>query len=121
MKKSKMTKKPIAAKKLRKDDLVVIMVGKDKGKQGKLLEVKSRSKGVLVEGLNMVTKAVKPNPNAGVTGGFKKQESYVDISNVAYVNPNTNKPDKIGFKITEDGHKVRFCKSDNHVIDDGNK
>lgn len=104
------------AQRIVKGDKVQLLAGKDRGRQGVVLKV--TAKDVLVEGINLVTKAVKPNPNKGVEGGLIKRESTVAISNVAVVNPNTNKPDRIGFKISDDGTKQRYCKSDNSVLAD---
>lgn len=102
---------------LKKGDLVEVIAGKDKGRQGALLKVCYDTDKVLVEGLNMVTRTQKPDPNRGQQGGFVKKEAFLHYSNVAIVNPNTNKRDRIGFKMMEDGRKVRICKSDNHVLD----
>jgi large subunit ribosomal protein L24 len=104
------------AQRIIKGDKVQLLAGKDRGRQGVVLKVLDRK--VLVEGLNLLTKAVKPNPNQGIEGGLIKREAMVDISNVAIVNPNSNKPDRIGFKITEDGSKQRYCKSDSSVLSD---
>lgn len=102
--------------KLKKDDRVIVTVGKDKGKEGKILQVIDDSK-VLVEGINRVKKHQKGNPNAGVQGGIVDKDMPINISNVALYNPETKKADRVGFKFLDDGKKVRYFKSTNEVID----
>lgn len=102
---------------IKKGDLVEVLAGKDKGRQGNILRVDPKQNKVLVEGVNMQTKATKPNPNAGVQGGLVKREAVIHISNVAVVNPNTGKKDRVGFKHDDKGRKVRYCKSDEHLLD----
>ena len=102
--------------KIRKGDNVVILAGKDKGKQGSVLSVLNNNR-VLVEKINMMKKHVRPNPNQGVTGGIVEQEAPLQISNVALVNPATGKADRVGYKILEDGKKVRYFKSNGEVAD----
>ncbi|MDH5633186.1 MAG: 50S ribosomal protein L24 [Gammaproteobacteria bacterium] len=102
--------------KIRKGDKVVVLTGKDKGKQGSVLRVLDDNR-VLVEKINMITRHVRPNPNQGVTGGRVEQEAPLQISNVALVNPATGKADRVGYKILEDGKKVRYFKSNGEVAD----
>ena len=102
--------------KIRKGDNVVVLAGKDKGKQGSVLSVLNNNR-VLVEKINMMKKHVRPNPNQGVTGGIVEQEAPLQISNVALVNPATGKADRVGYKILEDGKKVRYFKSNGEVAD----
>lgn len=102
--------------KIRKGDNVVVLAGKDKGKQGSVLNVLNDNR-VLVEKINMMKKHVRPNPNQGVTGGIVEQEAPLQISNVALVNPATGKADRVGYKILEDGKKVRYFKSNGEVAD----
>ncbi len=98
-------------------DEVIILTGKhdDKGKHGKVLKVLVDKHKVIVEGLNMVTKHVKPNPALQIEGKIIKKEAPIDVSNVAIFNPQTGKADRVGFKFV-DGKKVRFYKSTNEVI-----
>jgi large subunit ribosomal protein L24 len=111
------------------NDKVVVVTGKDKGKTGVVLKViapeenKAR-KGfmkaarVIVEGLNMIKKHVKANPEQEKAGGIIEKEASIDISNVAILNPNTNKADKVAFKILEaENRKVRVFKSNGEVVD----
>ncbi len=101
---------------IRKGDQVIVITGKDKGRQGTVLNV-SKDGLVTVETINMVKKHVKPNPMAGVEGGIVEKEMPIDISNVMLFNPMTNKGDRVGFKTLEDGRKVRYFKSNGEVVD----
>jgi large subunit ribosomal protein L24 len=101
---------------IRKDDDVIVIAGKDKGKRGTVIRVLPGDK-VLVENVNVVKRHTKPNPNRGVSGGIVEKEAPLDISNVALFNPVTKKADRVGFRVLEDGRKVRFFKSNNEVID----
>ncbi len=102
-------------KRIRKGDQVVVIAGKDKGRQGTVLKVQGDR--VLVESINMAKKHSKPNPMAGVEGGIVEIAMPMDISNVMLLNPMTNKGDRVGFKILEDGRKVRYFKSNGEVVD----
>ena len=102
--------------KLRKGDDVVILSGRDKGKRGTVLQIIENSR-ILVDNVNVIKKHVKPNPNRGETGGIIEREAPIQISNVALFNPNTNKADRVGYKVLEDGRKVRVFKSDGEVAD----
>ncbi len=95
--------------KIRRDDEVIILAGKDKGKRGKVLKVLPGSK-VLVGGVNMVKRHTKPNPMLGLQGGIVEKEAPLHISNVAIFNAETSKADRVGFKV-EDGKKIRVFKS----------
>lgn len=102
--------------KIRKGDQVILNTGKDKGKTGSVLNVLP-SGHVVVEGLNVVKKHAKPNPMRGITGGIITKEMPLDISNVAIFNGATQKADRVGFKVLEDGRKVRVFKSNGETID----
>jgi large subunit ribosomal protein L24 len=102
--------------KIKKGDDVIVRTGKDKGKSGRVTKV-LKDNMVLVEGVNQVKKAQKPNPNAGVTGGIITKDMPINISNIGLYNPTTKKADRIGFKFLEDGKKVRYFKSTNEVVD----
>lgn len=102
--------------KIRKGDEVVINTGKDKGKHGTVLRV-LESGHVLVEGANKVKKHAKPNPMKSINGGIMEKEMPVDISNVALFNRATQKGERVGFKMLEDGRKVRVFKSSGEVVD----
>lgn len=98
------------AAKIRRDDEVVVITGKDKGRRGKVLQVRSDSR-VLVSGINLVKKHMKPNPNVGKPGGIVEKEAPLHISNIALLNPDSGKADRVGFCINEDGTKSRVFKS----------
>jgi len=102
--------------KIRKGDDVVVTTGKDKGKRGTVLRVLDAGF-VLVEGANKVKKHAKPNPMKGVSGGIIEKEMPISISNVALFNKSTQKADRVGFKVLEDGNKVRVFKSNGEVVD----
>lgn len=103
-------------KKIKRDDEVIVIAGKDKGQRGKVL--KSLDDGrVIVSGINMIKKHTKPNPMAGQPGGITEKEAPIQISNVAIYNPSSEKSDRVGFQIKEDGTKVRIFKSTKEVID----
>lgn len=103
------------AAKIRSNDEVIVITGKDKGKTGKVTQVLTEKHQVLVEGRNVHKKHQKANPNLGIEGGIVDKEMPIDISNVAIYNPDSKKADKVGFRI-EDGKKVRFFKSNGKVI-----
>ena len=103
-------------KKIRKGDQVVVTTGKDKGKRGSVLKVLATDQ-VIVEGVNVVKRHTKPNPQLGTPGGIVQQEAPLHISNVAIFNPITSKPDRVGIRTLEDGRKVRFFKSNKEVVD----
>ena len=104
-------------KRIKKGDDVIVISGKDKGRRGTVLRVIGEEDRVLVEGVNVVRKHQKPNPNAGVQGGIVEQERAMHLSNVKLYNPVSGKGDRIGIKKLEDGRKVRFFKSNNEVVD----
>jgi large subunit ribosomal protein L24 len=106
--------------KIKCKDQVVVIAGKDKGKTGTVLKVITlpNAKKVMVEGINMVKKHVRANPSAGKEGGIISQEAAIDISNVAILNPNTGKADKVSFKVLEnENRKVRVFSSTGEVVD----
>jgi large subunit ribosomal protein L24 len=102
------------AVKIKRDDEVIVITGKDKGKTGKIKTVLSNGK-IIIEGVNTVKKHTKPNPQAGIEGGIIEQSAPMQISNVAILNSVTGKADRVGFRL-EDGKKVRFFKSNNELV-----
>ncbi len=101
--------------KIKRDDEVIVIAGKDKKKRGKVVRVLGDR--LVVTGVNLVKKHVKPNPQAGEAGGVQSLEAPIHVSNLAIFNPSTQKADRVGFKILEDGTKVRVFKSNNEAID----
>jgi len=102
------------AAKIRREDEVIILAGKDKGSRGKVSQVLPTGK-LIVEGLNLVKKHQKPNPQLGVTGGVIEKEAPIQTSNVAIFNQATAKADRVGFRF-ENGQKVRFFKSNSELV-----
>lgn len=102
-------------RKIKRDDEVIVIAGKDKGKRGKVLRVLKDDR-LIVSGINMVKKHTKPNPMLGKPGGIVEKEAGIATSNVAIFNPATGKGDRVGFKLLEDGSKVRFFKSNGEVV-----
>ena len=103
------------AARIRKGDKVVVLSGKDAGKQGEVLRVVPESDRVVVSGVNMIKRhqrASQTNP-----GGIQEREAAIHVSNVAHVDPKTDQPTRVGFKTLDDGRKVRFAKRSCEVID----
>lgn len=101
--------------KIKRDDEVIVIAGRDKGKRGTVRQVLDTGK-LVVSGVNMIKKHTKPNPQAGVSGGIVEREAPIQISNVAIYNAEAGKADRVGYKL-EDGKKVRVYKSDGSAID----
>ena len=105
--------------KIRKGDDVVVITGKDKGRRGTVSQVLANGK-LLVEGINIVKKHQKPNPNAGVAGGVIDKEMPIQVSNVMLWNPKSEKGERVGFRVEGEGdaqRKVRFFKSSGDLVD----
>ncbi len=102
-------------KRIRKGDQVVVIAGKNKGQRGEVLRVLGDH--VVVQNVNLVKRHQKPNPAANQPGGIVEREAPVHISNVMLFNPATRKGDRVGFKILEDGRKVRVFRSTGEVVD----
>ena len=103
-------------KKIRKGDQVIVIAGKDKGRRGVVTRRVNDEK-IIVEGINRVKKHVRPNPLRGIPGGIVEKEMPIHISNVALFNPQTQKADRVGIRVLEDGRKVRFFKSTGELVD----
>jgi len=103
-------------RKIRKGDDVVVLTGKDKGKRGTVLRVVDDGH-VVVENVNMVKKHQKPNPQRGEPGGILDKQMPLHISNVGLYNPAKDGPDRVGFRVLEDGRKVRVFRSNGEVVD----
>lgn len=106
----------MAMRKIKKGDQVVVLSGKDKGKQGEVIRVLDGEK-VVVQNINIVKKHTKANPVKGEPGGILDKEMPMHVSNVAIFNPATGKADRVGIKTLEDGRKVRYFKSNGEVVD----
>ena len=100
---------------IKKGDQVVVIAGKDKGKRGDVMRVDGDR--VIVSNVNIVKRHTKPNPQAGVAGGVVEREASMHISNVALFNPASGKGERIGFKVLEDGRKLRVFRSSGEALD----
>ena len=106
----------MAAKfKIKKGDRVVVTTGRDKGKSGEVLAVLRDRNRVLVQGINLVKRHQKPSQTA--QGGIIEKEASVHISNVSHIDPKTDQPTRVGYRLLDDGRKVRFAKGSGEVID----
>ena len=104
------------AAKIKKGDYVVVIAGKDKGQKGEVLKVFPKELRVVVKGVKMVKRHVRPS-QADPEGGIKQFEAPIHVSNVAHMDPKDNKPTRVGFKTLKDGQKVRVTKKSGEVID----
>ncbi len=103
------------AARIRKGDTVVVIAGRDKGKKGEVLKVLPKENRAIVKGVNIVKRHQKPAANQA--GGIVEKEAPVHISNLAHVDPKDGKPTRVGFKVLDDGRKVRYAKRSGEVID----
>ncbi len=102
--------------KIRKGDEVIVRSGKDKGRRGTVLQIIDDGR-VLVEGVNLAKKHTKPNPNVGEQGGILDKAMPLDVSNVLVFNPKSKKGERVGFRVEDDGSKVRVFKGTDDVVD----
>jgi large subunit ribosomal protein L24 len=100
---------------IKKGDQVVVIAGKDKGKKGDVVRMDGDR--VVVSNVNIVKRHTKPNPQAGVAGGVVEREASIHISNIALFNPASGKGERIGFKMLEDGRKLRVFRSSGEALD----
>ena len=100
---------------IKKGDNIMVITGKDKGKTGEVLNVLPAQQKVVVRGVNIIKRHTKPSQTA--PGGIVERENAIHLSNVALIDPTSNKATKIGFRTLEDGRKVRFSKSSNEILD----
>ncbi len=103
--------------KIKKGDKVIVLSGKDKGRSADVIKMLPKEGKVLVQGINVVKRHVKPNPQKGETGGIKTKEMFMDISKVSLLDPKTGKPTKVGYRFNKDGKKERFARKSGEVID----
>lgn len=107
----------MAIRRLKKGDEVIVLTGRNRGQRGNVRSVDAANERVVVEGVNIVKRHTKPNPQKGATGGIMEKEMPIHVSNVALFNPVTGKGDRVGVKRLEDGRKVRVFKSTGEVVD----
>jgi large subunit ribosomal protein L24 len=103
--------------KLKQGDEIIIIAGKDKGKRGTVKVASPATGKVVIEGLNQAKKHVRPNPQRNIQGGIVAQDMPIQASNVAIYNPVTERADRLGYKLLEDGTKVRIYKSSGEQVD----
>ncbi|NIP89786.1 MAG: 50S ribosomal protein L24 [Gammaproteobacteria bacterium] len=101
---------------IKQGDEVIVLTGRDRGKRGTVLKVLQDGR-ALVDAVNVVKRHTRPNPNQGQTGGIIEKEAPIQLSNLALWNPATKKADRVGFRLLEDGRKVRYFKSNGEVVD----
>ena len=102
---------------IRKNDNVLVITGRDRGKKGRVLRVIADKNRLVVEGINFVKRHTRPNPGRGVKGGILEKEAPLHASNVQLVCPECSAPTRIGHKLLEDGRKVRICRKCEGVVD----
>lgn len=107
----------MAIRKIRKGDEVVVRTGRSRGQRGRVLSIDVGRDRVVVEGVNVVKRHTKPNPQKGTAGGIIEQEMSIHVSNVALFNPVTLRGDRVGIRKMEDGRKVRMFRSTGEVVD----
>jgi len=102
---------------IRKNDQVMVRAGKDRGKKGRVLSVLPEKNRVVVEGVNMIKRHTRPNPQKNIKGGIVEREAAIHASNVMIVDPDTNEPTRVGKKVLSDGSRVRIGRKSGAVID----
>jgi len=103
--------------KIRKGDNVEVKSGKDAGKRGRVLRVDRDRDRVVVEGVNMIKRHTRPNPQKKIQGGIVEREAAIHVSNVMVVSPDSDRPTRVGYKVLDDGRKVRVSKVDGAILD----
>ena len=103
--------------KVKKGDQVVVMAGRDRGKRGRVLDVKPREGKVKVEGIGVVKRHQRPNPGANRPGGIIEKEAYVDISNVQLIDPASGKATRVRYEVGADGAKTRVASGSGQTLD----
>jgi large subunit ribosomal protein L24 len=102
---------------IRKNDSVIVITGKDRGKRGRVLKVVPDKNRLIVEGVNIIKRHTKPNPQRNIKGGLVEREAALHASNVQLVCPECGKPTRLGRRILGDGRKVRVCRKCEGVVD----
>jgi large subunit ribosomal protein L24 len=103
--------------KVKKGDQVVVMAGKDRGKRGRVLDVRPRDGKVLVEGVAVIKRHQRPNPGANRAGGILEKEAYINISNVQPIDPANGKPTRVRYEVSGDGSKTRIASGSRQALD----
>lgn len=103
--------------KIRKNDQVQVIAGRDRGKKGRVLSVHPEKSRVIVEGVGMIKRHTKPNPQKNVKGGIVEREGAIHVSNVMLVDPDSSAPTRIGYTLHDDGTKSRISRKSGSVVD----
>jgi large subunit ribosomal protein L24 len=103
--------------KIKKGDTVEVVSGKDSGKQGRVLKVDPSRERVVIEGVNLIKRHTRPNPQKKIQGGIVEREAAVHVSNVMVISPDSGQRTRVGYKILDDGRKVRVAKTDGAILD----
>jgi large subunit ribosomal protein L24 len=107
----------MAKARIRKNDVVQVISGKDRGKRGRVLRVMAAKSLVLVEGVNIVKRHTKPNPQRNIKGGIVDRETPLQISNVAPIDPSSDRPTRVGVKVLGDGQRARIARRSGAVLE----
>ncbi len=102
---------------VKKNDEVLVIAGRDRGKRGRVLRVVTDKNRVIVEGVNMVKRHTRPNPQRQIKGGIVERESAIHASNVMLIDPDSNKPTRVGHRELEDGRRIRISRRGGTVLD----
>ena len=102
---------------IRKNDQVIVRAGKDRGKKGRVLSVVPGRNRVIVEGVNLIKRHTRPNPQKNIKGGIVEREASIHASNVMLLDPDTNEPTRVGKKVLSDGSRVRIGRKSGTVVD----
>ena len=103
--------------KIKKGDTVEVVSGKDSGKQGRVLKVDPSRQRVVIEGVNLIKRHTRPNPQKKIQGGIVEREAAVHVSNVMVISPDSGQRSRVGYKILDDGRKVRVATADGAILD----
>ena len=103
--------------KIKKGDTVEVVAGKDSGKKGRVLVVDRDRERLVIEGVNMIKRHTRPNPQKNVKGGIVEREAPIHVSNVMVISPDSGQRSRIGYRILDDGRKVRVAKVDGAILD----
>ena len=102
---------------VRKNDTVVVRAGKDRGKRGRVLRVIAEKNRLVVEGVNMIKRHTRPNPQKNIKGGIVEREAPIHASNVMLLDPETNEPTRVGMKTLPDGRRIRIGRKSGGTVD----
>jgi large subunit ribosomal protein L24 len=103
--------------KIKKNDQVLVIGGRDRGKRGRVLRVDPDKSRVIVEGVNFIKRHTKANPQKNVKGGIVEREATIHVSNVMLVDPDSSSPTRVGYQVHEDGSKLRISRKSGAVVD----